>query len=58
MKKQICVCDHCGAEFNPSDGCSDIDVDDFDFYGTVDLCTECYQELCTMLRRFVKWGEE
>ena len=31
MKKIICICDHCGTEFNPVNGYSDLEVDDFDF---------------------------
>ena len=46
MKKQICICDHCGAEFNPIIGYSDMEIDDFDFIKMVDLCTDCHQELC------------
>ena len=39
MKKQICICDHCGAEFNPINGYSDMEIDDFDFIKVVDLCS-------------------
>lgn len=53
MKKQICVCDHCGTELNPMNGYSDLEIDDFDFVKEVDLCTECYQELCDIVRKFI-----
>ena len=43
MKKQICICDHCGAEFNPINGYSDMEIDDFDFIKVIDLCTDCHQ---------------
>ena len=53
MKKQICVCDHCGAEFNPINGYSDTKLDDLDFYLEVDLCTDCFNELCDMVKKFI-----
>ncbi len=54
MKKQICVCDHCGAEFNLINGYSDLEINDFDFIKEVDLCTECYNELCNIVREYIK----
>jgi len=54
MKKQICVCDHCGVEFNPFNGYSNLDINDFDFVKEVDLCTECYNELCNIIREYIK----
>ena len=53
MKKTICVCDHCGAEFNPMNGYEDTEISDFDFVKEVDLCTDCYNELCEIVRAFV-----
>ena len=53
MKKTICVCDHCGAEFNPINGYSDIEINNFDFVKEVDLCTECFNELCEFIRKFI-----
>lgn len=53
MKKQICICDHCGAQFNPINGYSDMEIDDFDFIKEVDLCTDCYKELCDIIRDFI-----
>ncbi len=54
MKKQICVCDHCGAEFEPLNGYGDLKMDDFDFSKEVDLCTECFNELCDMVREYIR----
>lgn len=31
MKKTVCVCDLCGAEFNPINGYSDLELNDLDF---------------------------
>jgi len=53
MRKTVYMCDHCGAEFNPMNGYDDIEISDFDFVKKVDLCTECYQELCDIVRKFV-----
>ena len=53
MKKQICVCDHCGAEFNPINGYSELELNNLDFVKEVDLCTDCYQELCNTIREFI-----
>lgn len=53
MKKQVYVCDHCSAEFNPINGYSELQLDDFGFVKEVDLCTDCYQELCNMVREFI-----
>ena len=53
MKKTVCVCDHCGAEFNPINGYSDLDLNDLDFLKEIDLCTECFNELCDVVREFI-----
>lgn len=31
----------------------DMEIDDFDFIKEVDLCTDCYQELCDIIRYFI-----
>lgn len=54
MKKTVCVCDHCGAEFNPINGYSDLELNDLDFVKEVDLCTECFNELCDVVREFIR----
>jgi len=54
MKKTVCVCDHCGAEFNPINGYSDLELNDLDFVKEVDLCTECFNELCDVIREFIR----
>ena len=56
MKKTVCVCDHCRAEFNPINGYSDLNIDDFDFVKEVDLCTDCFYKLCNIVREFI--GED
>lgn len=53
MKKTICICDHCGAEFNPMNGYEDTEINNFDFVKEVDLCTDCYNELCGIVREFI-----
>lgn len=53
MRKTVYVCDHCGAEFNSINGYSELEINDFDFIKEVDLCTDCYQELCDIVREFV-----
>ena len=54
MKKTVCVCDHCGAEFNPINGYSDLELNDLDFVKEVDLCTEYFNELCDVVREFIR----
>ena len=54
MKKQICICDHCGAEFNPINGYGDMELNDLDFVKEVDLCTDCFNELCDIVRKFIR----
>ena len=54
MKKTVCVCDHCGSEFNPINGYSDLELNDLDFVKEVDLCTECFNELCDVVREFIR----
>ena len=53
MKKQICICDHCGAEFDPINGYSDMEIDDLDFVKEIDLCIHCFQELSNLVREFI-----
>ena len=53
MRKQVYVCDHCGAEFNSINGYSELELNDLDFVKEVDLCTDCYQELCNTIREFI-----
>ena len=53
MRKTVYVCDHCGAEFNSINGYSELEINDFDFVKKVDLCTDCYQELCDMVGKYV-----
>ena len=53
MKKRICICDHCGTEFNPMNGYEDVEINNFDFVKKIDLCTDCYNELCGIVREFI-----
>lgn len=53
MKKQICICDHCGSMFDPFNGYSDMEINDFDFVKEVELCPDCFQELCNIVREFI-----
>ena len=53
MRKQVYLCDHCGAELNSINGYSNMELNDFDFVKEVDLCTNCYQELCGIVREFI-----
>lgn len=57
MRKEVYICDHCGAEFDSKDGCADMDIDDFDFYTTVDLCEKCYNEICKYVFDFCGCGK-
>ena len=56
MRKEIYFCDHCGKELNPMNDYTEIDIDNFDFVKEVDLCEECYKELCNIVREFI--GED
>lgn len=53
MKKTVYICDHCGKEFNAINGYSELQIDDFDRCDDVDLCTDCYNELCNIVSEFV-----
>lgn len=53
MRKQVYLCDHCGTELNPINGYSELELNDFDFIKEVDLCTDCYNELCDIIRVFI-----
>ena len=52
MKKQICLCDHCGTEFNPINGFDDMEINYFGFERNIDLCTDCHNELYEIIREF------
>ena len=56
MKIEKYICDHCGVEFNALNGYSDMEIADLDFENhekVIDLCTECYQGLCDIVREYV-----
>lgn len=57
-RKEIYVCDHCGAEFHPMNGYTDMEVDDFDFYKSVDLCSPCYDKIAKIVKEFLNGGKE
>lgn len=52
MRKEVYVCDHCGAEFDSKDGYSDTRIDCFDFVDEVDLCEKCYNEISKYVYEF------
>lgn len=56
MKKTVYVCDHCGKEFNSMIGYTEWEVNDFNFIKEVDLCVDCFHELCNIVREFI--GED
>ena len=53
MIKREFICDHCGKKINPVNDYTDIEINDFDFIKTVDLCKECFDQLCDMIRKFI-----
>lgn len=53
MRKEVYICDHCGAEIHPFDDYTDMEFYSFDVTGTVDLCTRCNDELNKMVKKFV-----
>lgn len=53
MRKEVYICDHCGKELNPMNDYTEIDINNFDFVKEVDLCEECYNELCNIVREFI-----
>lgn len=57
MRKEVYICDHCGKQMDTLDDYCDMDIDDFDFIISVDLCVECYEELSKMIKKFVKLEE-
>ena len=57
-RKEIYICDHCGLEFHPMNGYTDMKIDDFGFYASVDLCSPCYDKLDKNVREFCGIGKE
>jgi len=57
MRKEVYVCDHCGAEFESKDGYTDMELDDLDFFANVDLCEKCYNEICKYVYDFCVFGK-
>lgn len=57
-RKVIYVCDHCGKEFESTNGYIEHQIDAFNFYEEVDLCTECFNEIDNIVREFCKLGKE
>lgn len=53
MRKEVYICDHCRKELNPMNDYTEIDINNFDFVKEVDLCEECYNELCNIVREFI-----
>lgn len=52
MRKEIYKCDHCGKELNQMHDFTETNLDDFDFYATVDLCEKCYGEISKTVYEF------
>lgn len=57
MRKEVYICDHCGAEFDCKDGFSDTIIDNFDFEADVDLCKNCYNEISKYVYDFCGCGK-
>lgn len=53
MQKIVYSCNHCGKEFDAKKGFADLELDDLDRYVTVDLCPDCFDELCKIVNDFI-----
>lgn len=53
MKKTIVTCDHCGKELDTMQDYTDMEIDDFIDWYEVDLCSECFRELDSVVRQYV-----
>lgn len=63
MRKEICICDHCGEEFDSKirfgeefdskGGFSEIDLGDLPFVEEADLCSKCYDEISDIVGKFM-----
>lgn len=53
MKKTIVTCDHCGKEVDSMQGYTDMEIDDFIDWYEVDLCSECFRELDSIVKQYV-----
>jgi hypothetical protein len=50
-------CDHCGKLLNEMTDMTDITIDMETRAWKTDLCTKCFDELCTLASDFCSYGE-
>lgn len=52
MKKWTTICDHCGKEMDLMIDYEAVEFDTEDEFLQVDLCSECYKEISSIIKQF------
>lgn len=54
MKKWTTICDHCGKEMDLMIDYEAVEFDTEDEFLQVDLCSECYKEISSIIKQFCR----